>query len=102
MIKLRPQDWKLFIIFALVLNSPPLLVRIPIVGIFAFLPSLFWVNIPGLLLEQIGVPFFDVQEFGAIPKGPFGWLLIITFWLVVAFILTRIIKRKKSNQLRGT
>ena len=91
------RDWKVFVIVALVLNSPPLLVRVPVIGILAFIPSLFWISIPGIPLALIGLPFFDVAEFGAVPKGAIGWSLIVTFWIGIAFLLALMLRKMKAR-----
>ena len=91
------RDWKVFVVVALVLNSPPLLVRVPVIGMLAFIPSLFWISIPGIPLALIGLPFFEVAEFGAVPKGAIGWSLIVTFWIGIAFLLVLMLKKMKER-----
>jgi hypothetical protein len=76
-----------FLIWAALLNWPPLLVRIPALQILCFLPCLFWINIPALwlgLAKLIGQPNYEVQEFGALPQTPLAWSVIVVFWLLVA------------------
>lgn len=64
----------------------------------AFIPALFWVSIPGVPLALAGLPFYEIKEFGAIPNGGIGWLLIVAFWLVVAFCLTLALKRRRARK----
>src|SRR3989304_8014471 len=94
------RDWRGFVVVALVLNSPPLLVRVPVIGMLAFIPSLFWISIPGIPLALIGLPFFAVAEFGAVPKGAIGWSLIGTFLVGIAFFLGFLFKKMKKR-MRG-
>jgi len=94
------RDWKVFVVVALVLNSPPLLVRVPVIGMLAFIPSLFWISIPGIPLALIGLPFFAVAEFGAVPKGAIGWSLIVTFWIGIAFLVVLMLKKMKARRTR--
>jgi len=95
--KFGSGDLKLFIGILLLLHVPPLLMLIPVLGALAFLPWLFWINIPGIPMAALGVPFFDIQEFGAVPKGGLAWLLIVLFWVAVAFCLTLVIKRVRMR-----
>jgi len=103
------RDWKLFLRLALIFHLPPLLVLVlafilslapgvgPVVGLLALLPYVFWVNIPAIPLARFGVPYYDFQEFGAVPKGPMGLALIILFWLVVAFVATAVVKHRRAR-----
>lgn len=91
------RDWRVFVVVAFVLNSPPLLVRVPVIGMLAFIPSLFWTSIPGIPLAVMGLPFFQVEEFGAVPKGVIGWSLIVAFWIGVAFLLVVMFKKMKAR-----
>lgn len=64
----------------------------------AFLAILFWINIPGLPLAMLGV--FRAEEFGALP-GPFGYVIIVLFWTLVAYAITRFFDKqaqKKASQ----
>ncbi len=56
----------------------------------AFLAILFWINIPGIPLAMLGV--FRAEEFGALP-GPFGYVIIVLFWTLVAYAITRFFER---------
>lgn len=59
--------------------------RIPVIGMVAFLPSLFVISIPGFLLAPfVGSSVIDIQEFGAVPKNVFGWSLIVFFWILAS------------------
>jgi len=91
------RDWRVFLVVALILNSPPLLVRVPVIGMLAFIPSLLWINIPGIPLATIGLPFFTVAEFGAVPNGVIGWSLIVTFWTGLAFVLVLMLKKMRAR-----
>jgi hypothetical protein len=49
--------------------------------------------------------FYEIREFGAVPKGIIGWVLIAVFWLVVAFFLTLALKKlreRKQKSVNGT
>ncbi len=95
--KLNPKDIKLLLALIMIFNSPPILVRIPIMGILMFIPLLFWISIPGIPMGLIGVPFYEIKEFGAIPKGFIGWALIVLFWSLLAFVTYSIIRKVKSR-----
>jgi len=96
------KDWKVFILLIIVFNLPPLLIFMPLnsVQTFAFLPYLFWVSIPGIPFGTAGLPFYEIEEFGAIPKGAIGWGLIVLFWIFVAYGLTMITKRLREKVIR--
>jgi len=88
---LKPVHIKTFLIWAAILNSPPILMCIPPLALLWFPALLFWINIPALglgLAEVIGKPDYDIQEFGAMPKTVLAWTLIVVFWLLVAAVLT--------------
>jgi len=91
------RDWRVFLVVGLIVNSPPLLVRVPVIGMLAFIPSLFWVNIPGIPLALIGLPFFAIAEFGAVPKGVIGWSLIVAFWTGIAFVVVLMLKKMRAR-----
>lgn len=91
------KDLKLLILLIVIFNAPPILVRVPIIGIIMFIPMLFWISIPGIPMGLIGFPFYDIKEFGAIPKGFIGWALIVLFWSFSAFVTCSIIKKIKSK-----
>ena len=73
------------------LNWPPILVRVPLLGPLCFVAALFWINIPALwlgLAGAVGQPHYDIQEFGALPQTPLAWSLIVAFWLLIGMGLT--------------
>ena len=72
-----------------------MLVPFRIARALAFLPYLLWINIPGFPLAAIGSPFYDLQQFGALPKGFMGWALIVLFYVLAAFFLSLIGNRPK-------
>ncbi|MEE9271309.1 MAG: hypothetical protein V3V49_13735 [Candidatus Krumholzibacteria bacterium] len=97
---LQKRDLKLFGVLLLIVNLPPIIVYsgTPFAFIFMFLPALFWVNVPGIPLALVlGEPHFDVQEFGAMPKDPLAWALIISFWIVAPYAATLIVKKIRKG-----
>ena len=95
------MDWTLFIQLVVVVNLPPLLVPlgfIPGIGLLAMVPFLFWVNIPGMPLAELGVPYYEMGEFGTMPRGPVGWGLIILFWVLVALVSSMVVKRRRAHR----
>jgi hypothetical protein len=84
---------KTFLIWMVVLNWPPLLwlMHSDFLRLVCFGPYLFWINIPALwlgLAKLIGMPHYDIQEFGAMPLTPFSWFLIVVFWFFAAMVCT--------------
>jgi len=62
-----------------------------LLGPLAFIPALYWINIPGMPLARIwGLPHFKMGEFGALPQDVFAWTLITLFWILVAVCLALI------------
>ena len=55
------------------------------VWFFAFL---YWINIFAMPLEALGVPGFELEEFGAADVNPAGFALVALLWLVVALALS--------------
>ena len=96
---------KRFLFWFIFLNIWPLVLvllarlQIPYVSqvasILSFLAILFWINIPGLPLAMLGV--FRAEEFGALP-GPFGYVIIVLFWTLVAYAITRFFDRRAQKQ----
>jgi hypothetical protein len=62
---------------------------------------LFWISIPGIPLGLIGLPYFEIKEFGAIPHGIMGWGLVVLFWCLMACGLTLILKRARNKKVRS-
>jgi hypothetical protein len=89
-----------FVIWMGLLNWPAVLIWIPGLSMLCFLPYLFWINIPALwlgLAKVIGKPHYDIQEFGAMPLTPLSWILIVSFWILMAVVLallTALVQRK--------
>ena len=63
---------KIFFICLFILHIPLLSILIPATRLFGFMPYLFWVNIPGIPLVKLGIPFIEYREFGAYPLGVVG------------------------------
>ena len=101
MLNLDSKDLKILLVALLVLNSPPILVRVPFIGILMFIPMLFWISIPGIPLGLLGLPYFEIKEFGAIPRGIMGWGLVVLFWCLMACGLTLILKRARNKKVRS-
>lgn len=40
------------------------------------------------LAKVIGKPHYDIQEFGVMPLTPLSWILIVSFWILMAVVLT--------------
>lgn len=98
MLRLDSKDFKILILAILVLHSPVLLVWVPVIGMIMFIPMLFWINIPGIPFALIGLPYYEIKEFGAIPHGIIGWGLIILFWCLLAFGFTLILKMARNKK----
>ncbi len=80
-----------FLIWWVLFNWPPILMWVPFLKLFCFLPVLFWINIPALwfgLAKAIGQPHYDIQEFGAVPQTPLSWILIVGFWVLLSAAMT--------------
>lgn len=81
--------WKRSVILMVLILSVPVAVRIPIIGMIAFIPALFVISIPGFLFAPlVGSSVIDIQEFGAVPKNLFGWSLIVVFWVVASMAIS--------------
>ena len=88
---MRRKHVKIFLVWLVSLNWPPILIWIPFLNLVAFLPYLLWINIPALwlgLAKLMGKPYYDIQEFGAMPQTLLSWILIASFWVLVAIGLT--------------
>lgn len=70
-----------------------------VASFLAFFAFLFWINIPGLPLALLGV--FRAEEFGALP-GPFGYVIIVLFWTLVAYAITRVFDRISTRDRVAT
>ncbi len=87
-------------------NWPPIAILIPPFRLIAFLPYLFWINLPGLRLAALlGPPHFEFGKFGAFPHGPLAWGLIGGFWFLIAICfalatepINRLLRRNKGSQ----
>jgi hypothetical protein len=78
---------KSWLIWLALFNWPAVLIWIPFFRILCFFPLLLWINIPALFLglaTVVGKPHYDIQEFGAVPKTPLAWILIVAFWSLAA------------------
>lgn len=67
----------------------------PVASSLAFYAILFWMNIPGLPLAMLGV--FRAEGFGALP-GPFGYVIIVLFWTLLAYAITRFVDMQAQKQ----
>jgi len=66
------------------------LLPIPKINIVLLLPLLIWVNVVGLPFAMIGVPYFEIHEFGAVPQGVIGYGLIVLGYVLAAFFLSMV------------
>jgi len=88
---LKKKHVTTFLIWLTLLNWPPILILVPPLRGWCFLPYIFWINIPALwlgLAKLFGKAHYDIQEFGAIPHTPLAWALIASFWILLAAGLT--------------
>jgi hypothetical protein len=46
---------------------------------------LFWINIVGIPLAIIGIPYFEIHEFGPVPQGAIGYGVIVFVYIMAAF-----------------
>ena len=88
-----------FPVLAILLNLPGILFAIPfpLLQMLALIPLIFWINIPAIPLSIMGVPYYPFKEFGALPQGTMGWLLIVIFWVIVAFVISWRISRRSRK-----
>ena len=94
-----PRRKRRLLILLLVFFLVPILALLPFrsIQIVVFLPLLFWINIAGLPLALIGVPYFEVHEFGAVPQGAIGYSLITLVYALAAFFLSMTGKAEDNN-----
>lgn len=91
-----PRRRKRFVLLMLLFFSVPLLALLPFASVkmLLFLPTLFWINLVGLPLAMIGIPYFEIHEFGAVPEGVAGYFLIGLGYLLAAFFLSSLGKKE--------
>ena len=77
---------------AIVFNSPPLFIHVPILGCFALLPLVFW-SLAGIPFALLLPAHFGVTDFGPEPTTPLAFLLIAAFWAAVAFLCAIALRR---------
>ncbi len=88
---------KRFLVISLIFNLPPIL-AITKIGLL-FLPLLFWVNIPVLwtgVAKIMGETHFKIEEFGALPQSVTAYVIVISFWLLLAGLITIVTSKTKS------
>ncbi len=93
----RAFSIKRFLVLSLIFNIPPLL-AITKIGLL-FLPLLFWVNIPVLwtgVAKIMGETHFKIEEFGALPQSVTAYVIVISFWLLLAGLITIVTSKTKS------
>jgi hypothetical protein len=97
--KFGPRRLKRFVVLVLAFWVVPLLSFIPFAPIkmWLFLPLLFWIkNIVGIPLAIIGISYFEIHEFGAVPEGTIGYGIIVFVYIMAAFFLSLIGKQDDS------
>ncbi len=75
-----------FIPLAIVLNSPPILLQVPIVHIPAVILIAIWA-LPGIIFASIFPNDYKITDFGPSPETTFAWGCLMGFWIVVACII---------------
>ena len=94
----RTFSIKRFLVISLIFNLPPIL-AITKIG-FLFLPLLFWVNVPVLwsgVAKSMGEVHFKIEEFGALPQSVTAYVIVISFWLLLAGLITVLTSKTKSE-----
>lgn len=89
---------KRFLIISLFFNLPPILAMTKIS--LLFLPLLFWANIPVLwtgIAKAMGEAHFKIEEFGALPQSVTAYVVVISFWILLAGLITMATSRTKSE-----
>ena len=92
----RAFSIKRFVVIGLIFNLP-LLLAVTKVGLL-FLPLLFWVNIPVLwtgVAKAMGESHFRIEEFGAMPQSVTAYVIVISFWLLLAALITLVTSKTK-------
>jgi len=86
---------KRLVVLVLAFLVVPMLSFIPFfpIKMWLFLPLLFWINIVGIPLAIIGIPYFEIHEFGAVPQGTIGYGVIVFVYIMAAFFLSLIGKQ---------
>ena len=72
---------------------------LPIIGSPLFLAALFIWYLPGVLFEWTGL--FTFHEFGAIPKGVAGYIVMFLFYVALAVLLAAPCGRQKSKDINS-
>ncbi|MEP1385032.1 MAG: hypothetical protein ABJK64_14710 [Paraglaciecola sp.] len=94
----RAFSIKRFLVLSLIFNLPPIL-AITKIG-FLFLPLLFWANIPVFwtgVAESMGNTHFKIEALGALPQSVTAYLVVISFWLLIAGLVTVVTSKTKSE-----
>ena len=94
----RAFSIKRFLVISFIFNLPPIL-AITKIGLL-FLPLLFWVNIPVLwtgVAKAMGEAHFKIEEFGALPQSVTAYVVVISFWLLLAGLVTLVTSKTKPE-----
>src|SRR5690349_20044400 len=68
-------------------NAPLLLLATGLGGPLLLLCQL-WLNIPGnFLWRRLGKSYFYLHSFGVTPITPLAWMLVSSFWTVIALAI---------------
>jgi hypothetical protein len=52
---------------------------------YLFCGVVLWVGVPSAMFRK---PLFDPTMIGYSPHGFLGWLVVVTFWVVISFIIS--------------
>lgn len=88
---------KRFLILSFVFNLPPILALTKVS--LLLLPVLFWTNIPVLwtgIAQSMGEAHFKIQEFGALPQSTAAYMAVVSFWLLLAGLVTIFTSKQKT------
>ena len=100
--KFGPRRRKRFVVLVLTFLAVPMLSFLPFAPIkmWLFLPLSFWINIVGMPLAIIGIPYFEIHEFGAVPQGAIGYGLIVLVYIMAAFFYN-LLAKKLTHKTKG-
>lgn len=97
MFQVNTRRTRSFLSWLAVLLAPGLLIYVPILNIFAIPVWFVWTNIPAILFTVTGVRTYEFREFGVIPKGLTDWAFIVGFYIIAAFLGSRVASRNKAG-----
>jgi hypothetical protein len=98
-INYSPTRLKIFFLLLFFFNSPILIVY-PFFKSVAFWPVYIWINLPGIPLHYLGVPFYQKNSnpnAGVFPIGVLGWGLNELFYVIIALLISYAINRKGTS-----